>query len=606
MSIMPDDAPPRHRRRAHSPTGIFLGLWSKSRAPAEIMLSRFAEYCKVSEESVRHMHGGSTDSFFVPGEPDPFNREWCHLDEVSLSASAHPILVADVLDDRTGSALRAFAARLRERETILGQIRPPLSYLHHNVLRGTITAANDSFGLGRLYYYSSPTRSAISNSAMAIGLVMERAPVQDDEYWEAYYVTGGGLGDTSFFQGVRLAGPGAVISISDRGFTIRHDNAIEGELLDLQHEPPSTDSALEASAELFQLLNPYMPDSAELKLSGGVDSRFVAASAIYSGVGFDAVTYVPPLLEGEIASELHARLKYSYSWRQVKADPATVRQDAGTPQSLDTPRDDVLKRASTWFEYFGGDHWSTPTRSNVPHRRLSPLPLRISGSHGDMTRNHFYGMKDVDAAGSTVALQRYISSFSRYRAILSPELRESGSQLIKNSMLDFMVRGFIELYTLDFAFYYNRMRRQFPPVVSSVVLPMLSREMLTSTFWSSPRDKVTAKALREMTSSLVPAWKEVPYYHEAAQGTDPELTNKVSLQKTYWEEDRRGFNDSLEYALDRTNFSGITMDAAQKEIEQLPEGRNRTNQTFEFVFWHNAAVEAASRIGSIRHRFPEN
>src|SRR5699024_5734117 len=241
--------------------------------------------------------------------------------------------------------------------------------------------------------------------------------------------------------------------------------------------------------------------------------------------------------------------------------------------------------------YFGGDHWSSFARSNPPDHVADPVPLALPGSHGDLNRSHYYGKRDLSDGGAREALSRYLRNCARYRQILDAQVRDRGSQLVKEHILETLVDGFEGYYALDFAFLDFRVRRQFPPVAPSVVLPMLTTEMVMAAFWRSPSDKVSAAVAREMTARLVPAWNDVPYFHEVAEGGDPALTNKVSRQKTYWEEGEEDFYGSLEAALIATDFAGFSVDDARREISSIPEGRNRTNQTFEFVFWHHAAQQ---------------
>jgi hypothetical protein len=341
-----------------------------------------------------------------------------------------------------------------------------------------------------------------------------------------------------------------------------------------------------------------------LGISGGRDSRFVAAVAIDSGLDFRAHTYVPPTLEAEIARQLHERLGGAYPWQEIVVNPGTIRQDAGEPQSPEEAADPILARADAWFSYSGGDNWSSLIKSNAPRPRTVAAPIALSGSHGDLTRGHYYDRRDLEADDPAVPLRRFIDSFTRYRGILPAHLRARGAQLVSNTLLEFMIEGMTGYYALDYTYLCHRVRRQFPPVVSSVILPMLTPEMTLATFWRTPREKATAAVVRQLTARLVPPWGGVPYYHEAAEGTDPAVTNKVSVQETYWETDAADFYASMEVALEETNFSGISMDDVQREIKLLPEGRNRTNQTFEFIFWHCAAVRTLARVNRIRRLHP--
>ncbi len=579
-------------------------MYCRSSEMISAVSNRLSEYFNVAYDAVIQQRGATTASFFIPGEPDPFENDWCYRDADSLSASAYPILLREVLEDRSGLAVRKFVSRLRQGVSGGAFNQPPLSYMHHNVRNDSIVAANDIMGIGKLYYYQADDFCLVASGVIGAALGMNRLPIQDDDFWDAYYVTGGGLNNSTYVRGVSLAPPGTVITVSEQGVKLRQELEFSDFLLQPKGLTDSIEPPVNAGQNVVDVVAPYLSDESRLRLSGGVDSRFAAATLVSLGIPFTATTFVPPDLEAEIAAQLHERAEGSFDWLAVEANPGTVRQDGGTPQPPGPSSGSILQRASSWFRYLGGDHWSTPVRSNVPVRRLTPAPLMISGSHGDFTRAHYYSLRDIQEGGASSALERYLTSFVRNRSVLSEELRDHGAQLVKNELLGSLVKGIDGLYALDYSFYYNRVRRQFPPVAPSVALPMLTPEMLLRTFWVPPERKIDASAIRRMTLHMVPDWDGVPYFHEIAAELDPKTTNKVSLQDTYWETDRNDFLDSMETAIDSTDYSGLTMQTVLDEIATLPEGRNRTNQTFEFVFWHDAAKRVLADIVSLHELHP--
>lgn len=594
----------RGNQRAHSPTGIYLALHGASREMMSAVANRLVEYFNVSDEALIQHRGESTASYYIPGEPDAYERDWYYKDSESLSATAHPICLPAVLEDHSGLSIRKLVREIRNGKKGAVSALSPVSYMHHNSHNDSIVAANDTLGVGKLYYYKSSGISLVASGVISAALGMNETPHQSDEFWDAYYVTGGGLDDSTYVRGVKLAPPGSVITISDNGIKLRQEPGFAEFLLESKSEANDIVAPMKAAQRMLGTVAPYLTKASRLRLSGGVDSRFAAATLISSGTCFEATTYVPPRLEAEIAEQLHQRSPDSFGWQAIEANPGTVRQDGGEPQLPGPSSGTILDRAGDWFRYLGGDHWSTPIRSNAPIRRIVPAALMVSGSHGDFTRAHYYAQGDLNDGAAARALQRYLVSFVRNRSILASELRTHGAQLVKNELLGALVEGIDGYHALDYSFFFNRVRRQFPPVSPSVVLPMLTPEMLRSTFWCSPRDKLDAKAVRGMTVEMVPEWNDVPYYHEVAAGLNPETTNKVSVQKTYWETDYADFLSALETSIDVTKYSGVTMDSALNEIRELPEGRNRSNQTFEFIFWHGAAMGVLAEIREIHRKHP--
>lgn len=571
---------------------------------ADAVQRRLAALFEVPFEAVARLDGAGTSSFYIAGDPDPFGREWWYHDGTTMSASAHPIMTPEVIADETGKELRTFVRKLRNDRTDLELVAPPLSYMHHNSVRDTIVAANDLMGIGRLYYADVGSGTVLSNSVLAVAVARDCPARQDDDFWSVYYVSGGGVDGYTYIKGVELAPPGSIATLTRTRFSLRQKHPLQARLLASREDVPSLESALDAGARKLDLVSPHLHADAELKLSGGIDSRLVAAMAIDSGLDFTAQTYVPPALESEIAEQLHRLSPTAFHWERLEANPSTIRQDAADPQSLTDAPEPILARADAWFSHVGGDHWSTFIRSNTPTQRERRSRFALSGTHGDLARAHHYSKRDVTSGEPSGALRRYATSFRKNRAILPEEIRERGSQILRDNLLEIHFSGFTGFYALDYAFITNRVRRQFPPLAPAVVAPLLTPEMVLATFWQPPAVKAAAGAMREMTSRLLPQWREVPYYHEAAVGTDHSLTNKVSVQRTYWEGDEQDFYDSLESALEDTDFARIAMADVRREIEFLPEGRNRTNQTFEFIFWHSAAVRSIGRVNSIWRALP--
>src|SRR5690606_29049666 len=160
-------------------TGTFLGMRTRTEHHAEAVQRRLAALFEVPPGAVVRSDGEGTSAFYIAGEPDPFGRDWWHLDSTTLSASAHPIMTPDVIADDSGKQLRAFVRNLRSACTELEHVAPPLSYLHHNSLRDTIVAANDLMGIGRLYIADDRFGTVISNSVLAAAVARD-CPAQQD------------------------------------------------------------------------------------------------------------------------------------------------------------------------------------------------------------------------------------------------------------------------------------------------------------------------------------------------------------------------------------------------------------------------------------------
>ncbi|PRQ10484.1 hypothetical protein C1Y63_11140 [Corynebacterium sp. 13CS0277] len=269
----------------------------------------------------------------------------------------------------------------------------------------------------------------------------------------------------------------------------------------------------------------------------------------------------------------------------------------------DTP---LLDRALAWFQYSGGDCWSTFMRYAIPEAKRAGAGRRgASGAHGDFTRGHYYLAKEAEAQNPTPALHRYVNNCIRYRRFLPEELRREGRRAHMEELFNNLADGFDGFYALDFAFINTRMRRSLPTTPSNVIPPIASPAMAATVFWQDPREKESSAVIRKMTNMMVPEWADVPYFHELAVGTDPNVTNKVTLKPAFWEINHSAFLDACEEALPESGITWTGPEAVEKELRDLPEGRNRTNSMFETIFWRWGAAETARNINAIklRHRW---
>ena len=74
---------------------------------------------------------------------------------------------------------------------------------------------NDSFGVGRLYCKNENENEYImSNSIHAILLASNQVIQLNNDYWSSYYVSGGGLGKSTYIRGINLASPGSILKLS--------------------------------------------------------------------------------------------------------------------------------------------------------------------------------------------------------------------------------------------------------------------------------------------------------------------------------------------------------------------------------------------------------
>lgn len=560
---------------------------------------RLVAFFGVEESSIITAGRGAMYAFFVPGlYVSKFTPE-VHVDANSFTASASPIMAHEVTSGDGSKALKRFARRALVEAQAGVNPSSPMAIFHMDFNEQTAWALNDSFGIGRLFSAHHEGVLGLSNNIAALALLGDELVEADTSFWDSYYTSGGAVGEGTYIKGVRRALGGTTMHVTQGTLRSASTHSIEHLLLESFERESDYMSPARAGIELIDAAKPFFNERLSIGLSGGRDSRFVTSMALAADLVFQSFTAVPPDLEAEIAAKLHAASRIPFAWeardrrKPVDNSPASVATSA-------PPTIPIIDRARDWFRFSGGDCWPTfMRRPSRPRKPVNLASMAVSGAFGDFARGHYYSEKDLQDPSGKSAVSRFHRAFTATRNILPIDVRERGAANIKDTFEEMADRGFTGFRALDLSFIINRQRRQLPHPAPNTLIPMLTAEMAAETFWDEPSSRVNAAGLRRMTLALMPEWDGIPYFHEAVVGTDPMVTNKVSIQPTYWEVDENDFFLAVEHATEVNNFIDLPMDRVRSEIADLPEGRNRTNVTFEYMFWHAGATKLLFDINRV-------
>lgn len=557
---------------------------------------RLATYFQMHQDAVKFVDSNGISAFFAPGAYLVDYGPACISDESSFVATASPVFDRGVASDASAALLSKYAEDVVKGRIGADELPTPMSLFRATFADGRGWASNDSFGMGRLYYVEGNDFAAVSNNIAALALSQPGRSEVDLDYWDAYYSSGGGVGRSTYVKGVSRARGGTVAQLYRGKLTLTESLPLESVLLRSRDRQPDYSAPVASALNMIDNAKPFFADKLGIGLSGGRDSRLVTALALHAGLNFTSFTAIPPELEGDIARKLNRASRIPFTWEQ-RDSRVSKRSAAAAPVELPP----ILERAENWFAFTGGDNWPTYVRkSHVRNRRIRLGSMALSGAFGDFTRGHYYTAKEAADGDSASAINRFYRGLTSSRKLIPVDVRERGAVLVKETFDEMRETGFSGFNALDLSFLVNRMRRQLPHPAPNTLLPMLTPQMLSEVFWNDPVQKLDASGLREMTSELMPEWSAIPYFHEAAVGTDPAVTNKVSIQPTYWEVDEADFMTSVEQSLRVNEYFDISMDSVRSEIADLPEGRNRTNTTFEFMFWHAGGSSLLARVNEAK------
>ena len=403
------------------------------------------------------------------------------------------------------------ADRLRERPDQLRALTPPFVLATYDETAAALTLQTDLFGLGRLFELETEDLVVWSNRPVAAlrfaGVRAEADPLA----WRRMAGCDWPMGSASPYEGVRAVGAGTRIEVGAAG---RRSSTVD--VLDSvvrgRREPlgdaslSATAAALTAAASSVAVLWPGVPT---LGLSGGRDSRLVAAAFLAAGVRVRFTTYAGAAGEAGTAAGLLALLPGPVEHRVAEPTGAagSVRDERGP-----------LARARQWHDMTEGLRPALYLRGPAPrrlpaHRR--PLVCGVGGEFG-----HAPGYPDDVEEIERLPHDRRLDAFTRslHAKITLP----SGPSLAAKQAVTDQIAAVLEhaaahdvtdAKALDWFYADERLRRWGMTGESTGrVMPLLVPELVEACFGlttAQSRDSALHTALIER---LVPAWAGVPYF----------------------------------------------------------------------------------------------
>lgn len=299
---------------AYSNQPVILLLRSVHHDDVTQVRHRLATFFEVPLESVLVAGASGLYGFYISGSYIPTFAPQMYLDSSSFTAAASPILDGAVMSDPTGAALKNFAENIHQASEANRVLPTPMALFHADFDNGIAWALNDTFGLGRIYSTEDAGRVAVSNNLAAAALTRETAAVPDNSYWDSYYTSGGAVGDITYVQEVSRASGGSEIVVTRDGVMSTTPYSLEALLTASRDSAPDYASPIEAATALMDMAKPFLSENLTIGLSGGRDSRLVIALALNSSLNFKSFTAVPPMLEADIARQLHERSRLAFEW----------------------------------------------------------------------------------------------------------------------------------------------------------------------------------------------------------------------------------------------------------------------------------------------------
>ncbi|MEU2612482.1 hypothetical protein ABZ570_13020 [Micromonospora sp. NPDC007271] len=417
------------------------------------------------------------------------------------------------LDVAAGPA--ALAGRLLAGADVHRDVVPPFGLLalgtDHFVLQ------QDWLGMARVFTGEADGVTAYCTRPTALAAFLHDRVRPDPAGWTSYTVCGHFGGDLSPIAGTRLLRPGERVTGRRRaggGWDVAAElrfatddvvgsgYADQGRPVDEQLDR-AADALTTAATSLHQLHD----GEVTLGLSGGKDSRLIAAALVAAGRTPRFATNDDTRVEGEVARELVQRLR-----DRRGLDPEHVIQRAGAPAAvLDTGLRERARLVADLHDHqFPSTYLIRPAaRATLPE---SVRPASFTGAAGELAVGYWYPPADADPAPTPeqAGLSRLMAGAPS--AAVAPEALAAERARIAAILARARAVGLRDEHLIDYLYLVERMRRWCTSAyVTGMVTPFLAPGFVATTFALTAAQKRDRLLHTALIARLVPEWADVPF-----------------------------------------------------------------------------------------------
>lgn len=423
----------------------------------------------------------------------------------SLAPSEAPIPLA--------RALLADPARAAE------SLSPPsvLAVLDDSAER--LVVVNDCIGAGRLFETKVGDGVVWANRAAAGNLFAGRPVAADERGWQLLAAAGWFIADSTPFEGVRKVPRGAIIEATRDGLQTRESGAVGRLVGDGGRELESLyGAATEQAVEQVRTAAALWPERPAIHLSGGRDSRLVAAAAVAGEV--DATFRTSDNAPGE--ADVARRL--------VELAPRPMEHHVVNTEEGGSPEAPLLERALRGQLLHDAVRHASKIRNDVNLPRGRPNRATLAGWGGEIGHAFYYQdktqLRRLRFRGRKRALTRLLESSRKKHDAAHEAAYELAGREYDALLREGEANGLRGPSLLDWAYLTERFVHRFEIGADSQGVSVFAAPaFIRLAFALEPEQRLAAEAHSELTARLVPAWRDVPYY-KRPPGPRPQLRRR--------------------------------------------------------------------------------
>jgi hypothetical protein len=412
------------------------------------------------------------------------------------------------------SAPFILAHELRRRPHRMTEVAAPFVCARLASTGDTLDLFTDAVGVGRLFEARTGSGWVWSNRPLAALLFAGLPARADPDAWEQSAVADEFFGHSMPYRDVRALDPATHIHWDGPARARRLSTVDTGaSWVPAGSFDHSIESLLDAAAAdltgVASSVGRLYRDTPVVDLSGGRDSRLVAAAFLASGS--DVVLHSHDAVPGdlEVASQLTALVG-----RPVEH----LIQHVPSGGEMAPPRITAADTARRWHDYAEGLRPCTYLSSSVP-AHLDSIPTLVVGGAGGEVAHGFFYPPDLDRL-EHLPVDEQLEEFAA--RILSRQASVPGATVDARAQVSARILELLRRISswgvrggnvLDHYYVLQRMRRWGTTGERlGTVSPLLASSFLSAALALSPHERRSSTLHRELTRRLLPAWADVPYF----------------------------------------------------------------------------------------------
>lgn len=365
----------------------------------------------------------------------------------------------------------------------------------------------DALGIGRMFRLRTSDGWVWSNRPEAACLFAGVAARPDPMGWRYQAATDWFMGETSPIEGVAPLPAATHVTFSGRRGqpVISH---LDPSAIDSRSGGADFEAAAESLKDTARSVTAIWPGIPTLDLTGGRDSRVVAAAFLAAGIEIRLHTHNAVPGEAEAAKHLVSLLPapVPHDIRQVSSRRAGAKPI------------EAAERVARWHRYSGGLRPSSYLAHSPPATLSATSRPAIGGAGGELAHGYYYpsAFAKIDALPVTERLPAYRDHLMirLFRIAGSTDAaRAEAAVQIDRVLRKGLSLGLSDAGLLDY-FYADERLRRFGTTGErrGVISPLLTPAFVQAGFGLLPRQRLDAQLHRGVLKHLVPLWADVPFF----------------------------------------------------------------------------------------------